>query len=212
MTNSNAAQVDNQLSLIEDALGKYAAPLPQIQSPDLIREQAVDLLNRADVLESNADELRTELQNREQIVHDIDRQLATLVGLVEEGKACLRSGEPVRPECGMAPALLPEVQNELVVAQQVAAATRSELSACQHQIDTLRSQYARMIGQVALDARMAHVQALLDTAMQQAAELGLELANNHQFSAAIRVDNRLAILGRNNGMLSSLRNYQGSSR
>ena len=65
MTNSNAAQVDNQLSLIEDALGKYAAPLPQIQSPDLIREQAVDLLNRADVLESNADELRTELQNRE---------------------------------------------------------------------------------------------------------------------------------------------------
>ncbi|MFB3003977.1 hypothetical protein ACEWER_26570, partial [Klebsiella pneumoniae] len=92
MTNSNAAQVDNQLSLIEDALGKYAAPLPQIQSPDLIREQAVDLLNRADVLESNADELRTELQNREQVVHDIDRQLATLVGLVEEGKACLRSG------------------------------------------------------------------------------------------------------------------------
>ena len=202
MTNSNAAQVDNQLSLIEDALGKYAAPLPQIQSPDLIREQAVDLLNRADVLESNADELRTELQNREQVVHDIDRQLATLVGLVEEGKACLRSGEPVRPE----------VENELSLARNAARAANGQLLAVTNQIDTLRSQHARMIGQVALDARMAHVQALLDTAMQQAAELGLELANNHQFSAAIRVDNRLAILGRNNGMLSSLRNYQGSSR
>ena len=212
MTNSNAAQVDNQLSLIEDALGKYAAPLPQTQSPDLIREQAVDLLNRADVLESNADELRTELQNREQVVHDIDRQLATLVGLVEEGKVCLRSGEPVRPECAMAHSLIPEVENELSLARNAASAANGQLLAVTNQIDTLRSQYARMIGQVALDARMAHVQALLDTAMQQAAELGLELANNHQFSAAIRVDNRLAILGRNNGMLSSLRNYQGSSR
>jgi hypothetical protein len=46
--------------------------------------------------------------------------------------------------------------------------------------------YARMIGQVALDARMAHVQALRDR-MHQAAELGL--ARNDQFSAAIRVDN-----------------------
>ena len=206
MTNSNAAQVDNQLSLIEDALGKYAAPLPQIQSPDLIREQAVDLLNRADVLESNADELRTELQNREQVVHDIDRQLATLVGLVEEGKACLRSGEPVRPECGMAPALLPEVQNELVAAQQVAAATRSELSACQHQIDMLNANVDRAAEDAYLSAHLAYVSTLLRESMDLAAMAGAKVSNG---AASVTLDRRLGLLLQNQGMVLALKNYQG---
>ena len=206
MTNSNAAQVDNQLSLIEDALGKYAAPLPQIQSPDLIREQAVDLLNRADVLESNADELRTELQNREQVVHDIDRQLATLVGLVEEGKACLRSGEPVRPECGMAPALLPEVQNELVAAQQVAAATRSELSACQHQIDMLNANVGRAAEDAYLSAHLGYVSTLLRESMDLAAMAGAKVSNG---AASVTLDRRLGLLLQNQGMVLALKNYQG---
>ena len=206
MTNSNAAQVDNQLSLIEDALGKYAAPLPQIQSPDLIREQAVDLLNRADVLESNADELRTELQNREQVVHDIDRQLATLVGLVEEGKVCLRSGEPVRPECGMAPALLPEVQNELVAAQQVAAATRSELSACQHQIDMLNANVDRAAEDAYLSAHLAYVSTLLRESMDLAAMAGAKVSNG---AASVTLDRRLGLLLQNQGMVLALKNYQG---
>ena len=206
MTNSNAAQVDNQLSLIEDALGKYAAPLPQIQSPDLIREQAVDLLNRADVLESNADELRTELQNREQVVHDIDRQLATLVGLVEEGKVCLRSGEPVRPECGMAPALLPEVQNELVAAQQVAAATRSELSACQHQIDMLNANVSRAAEDAYLSAHLAYVSTLLRESMDLAAMAGAKVSNG---AASVTLDRRLGLLLQNQGMVLALKNYQG---
>ena len=206
MTNSNAAQVDNQLSLIEDALGKYAAPLPQIQSPDLIREQAVDLLNRADVLESNADELRTELHNREQVVHDIDRQLATLIGLVEEGKACLRSGEPVRPECGMAPALLPEVQNELVAAQQVAAATRSELSACQHQIDMLNANVSRAAEDAYLSAHLAYVSTLLRESMDLAAMAGAKVSNG---AASVTLDRRLGLLLQNQGMVLALKNYQG---
>lgn len=212
MTNSNTAQVDNQLSQIYDALGEYAAPLPQIDNLAITREQAISLLDQATALDADAAQLREQREGQHDAATLLERQLATVVALVEEGKACLRSGEPVRPECAMAPSLIPEVENELSAARQQLAATGSQISAIVQRSALLRRQCEDLLTKALSDARVAHVQALLDAAIQQAAELGLELANNHQFSAAIRVDNRLAILGRNNGMLSSLRNYQGSSR
>lgn len=212
MTNSNAAQVDNQLSLIEDALGEYAAPLPQIDNLAITREQAISLLDQSTALDADAAQLREQREGQHDAATLLERQLATVVALVEEGKACLRSGEPVRPECAMAPSLIPEVENELSAARQQLATTDTQIAAIVQRSALLRRQCEDLLTKAQRDARVAHVQALLDAAIQQAAELGLELANSNQFTTAIRVDNRLAILGRNNGMLSSLRNYQGSSR
>ena len=212
MSKESEKHVDRVLDQISTRLESLTVSGPKLGDLSTLRSHMLRLLDKVSEQEIAATGLRLRLEIENGQVSSLESQLANLNELIEEGKACLRSGEPVRPECGMAPALLPEVENELSLARNAASAANGQLLAVTNQIDTLRSQYARMIGQVALDARMAHVQALLDTAMQQAAELGLELANNHQFSAAIRVDNRLAILGRNNGMLSSLRNYQGSSR
>ena len=212
MSKESEKHVDRVLNQISTRLESLTVSGPKLGDLSTLRSHMLRLLDKVSEQEIAATGLRLRLEIENGQVASLESQLANLNELIEEGKACLRSGEPVRPECAMAHSLIPEVENELSLARNAASAANGQLLAVTNQIDTLRSQYARMIGQVALDARMAHVQALLDTAMQQAAELGLELANNHQFSAAIRVDNRLAILGRNNGMLSSLRNYQGSSR
>lgn len=212
MTNSNTAQVDDQLSQIEDALGEYAAPLPQIDNLAITREQAISLLDQATALDADAAQLREQREGQHDAATLLERQLATVVALVEEGKACLRSGEPVRPECAMAPSLIPEVENELSAARQQLAATGSQISAIVQRSALLRRQCEDLLTKALSDARVAHVQALLDAAIQQAAELGLELANSSQYTTAIRVDSRLAVLGRNNGMLSSLKGYQGSAR
>ena len=212
MSKESEKHVDRVLDQISTRLESLTVSGPKLGDLSTLRSHMLRLLDKVSEQEIAATGLRLRLEIENGQVASLESQLANLNELIEEGKACLRSGEPVRPECAMAHSLIPEVENELSLARNAASAANGQLLAVTNQIDTLRSQYARMIGQVALDARMAHVQALLDTAMQQAAELGLELANNHQFSAAIRVDNRLAILGRNNGMLSSLRNYQGSSR
>ena len=212
MSKESEKHVDRVLDQISTRLESLTVSGPKLGDLSTLRSHMLRLLDKVSEQEIAATGLRLRLEIENGQVSSLESQLANLNELIEEGKACLRSGEPVRPECAMAHSLIPEVENELSLARNAASAANGQLLAVTNQIDTLRSQYARMIGQVALDARMAHVQALLDTAMQQAAELGLELANNHQFSAAIRVDNRLAILGRNNGMLSSLRNYQGSSR
>lgn len=212
MTNSNTAQVDNQLSQIYDALGEYAAPLPQIDNLAITREQAISLLDQATALDADAAQLREQREGQHDAATLLERQLATVVALVEEGKACLRSGEPVRPECAMAPSLIPEVENEFSAARQQLAATGSQISAIVQRSALLRRQCEDLLTKALRDARVAHVQALLDAAIQQAAELGLELANSNQYSTAIRVDSRLAVLGRNNGMLISLKGYQGSAR
>ncbi|MEH3675226.1 hypothetical protein POW18_23000, partial [Enterobacter roggenkampii] len=135
-----------------------------------------------------------------------ESQLANLNELIEEGKACLRSGEPVRPECGMAPALLPEVQNELVAAQQVAAATRSELSACQHQIDMLNANVSRAAEDAYLSAHLAYVSTLLRESMDLAAMAGAKVSNG---AASVTLDRRLGLLLQNQGMVLALKNYQG---
>ncbi|MBG0662250.1 hypothetical protein [Enterobacter roggenkampii] len=212
MTNSNIAQVDHQLSQIEDALGEYAAPLPQIDNIAIVREQAINLLDQATALDADAVQLREQRAGQHDDTTLLERQLATVVALVEEGKACLRSGEPVRPECAMAPSLIPEVENELSSAQLLLAATDTQIAAIEQRAFLLRRQCEDLLTKTSRAARVAHVQAMLDSATQQAAELGLELANSNQYTTAIRVDSRLAVLGRNNGVLISLKNYQGSAR
>ena len=64
MTNSNTAQVDNQLSQIYDALGEYAAPLPQIDNLAITREQAISLLDQATALDADAAQLREQREGQ----------------------------------------------------------------------------------------------------------------------------------------------------
>ncbi|HDP0059858.1 TPA: hypothetical protein P5R94_004430 [Salmonella enterica subsp. enterica serovar Concord] len=206
MREENEKHVDRVLNQISVRLESLTASTPKLGDASTLRANMLRLLSEAGELEITAAGLHLRLDTENELIRSLESQLANLNELIEEGKACLRSGEPVRPECGMAPALLPEVQNELVAAQQVAAATRSELSACQHQIDMLNANVSRAAEDAYLSAHLAYVSTLLRESMDLAAMAGAKVSNG---AASVTLDRRLGLLLQNQGMVLALKNYQG---
>ncbi|ELI8403267.1 hypothetical protein RSI60_004208 [Yersinia enterocolitica] len=209
MREENEKHVDRVLNQISVRLESLTVSAPKLSDLSTLRENMLRLLGEASDLEITASGLRLRLDIENEQIRSLEYQLGNLQKLVEEGKACLRSGEPVRPECGMAPALLPEVQNELVAAQQVAAATRSELSACQHQIDLCNANVSRAAEEAYLSAHLAYVSTLLRESMDLAAMAGAKVNSG---AATVTLDRRLGLLFQNQGMVMALKNYQGERR
>ena len=205
----NEKHVDRVLNQMSVRLESLTVSAPKLSDLSTLRENMLRLLGEASDLEITASGLRLRLDIENEQIRSLEYQLGNLQKLVEEGKACLRSGEPVRPECGMAPALLPEVQNELVAAQQVAAATRSELSACQHQIDLCNANVSRAAEEAYLSAHLAYVSTLLRESMDLAAMAGAKVNSG---AATVTLDRRLGLLFQNQGMVMALKNYQGERR
>ncbi|EPU4313445.1 hypothetical protein ACVW6P_004652 [Escherichia coli] len=205
----NEKHVDRVLNQISVRLESLTVSAPKLSDLSTLRENMLRLLGKASDLEITASGLRLRLDIENEQIRSLEYQLGNLQKLVEEGKACLRSGEPVRPECGMAPALLPEVQNELVAAQQVAAATRSELSACQHQIDLCNANVSRAAEEAYLSAHLAYVSTLLRESMDLAAMAGAKVNSG---AATVTLDRRLGLILQNQGMVMALKNYQGDRR
>ncbi|MEY6764440.1 hypothetical protein AB9B48_22640 [Kluyvera ascorbata] len=205
----NEKHVDRVLNQISVRLESLTVSAPKLSDLSTLRENMLRLLGEASDLEITASGLRLRLDIENEQIRSLEYQLGNLQKLVEEGKACLRSGEPVRPECGMAPALLPEVQNELVAAQQVAAATRSELSACQHQIDLCNANVSRAAEEAYLSAHLVYVSTLLRESMDLAAMAGAKVNSG---AATVTLDRRLGLLFQNQGMVMALKNYQGERR
>ncbi|HIA8981185.1 TPA: hypothetical protein ACWSQR_004834 [Escherichia coli] len=206
MSKESAKHVDRVLDQISTRLESLTVSGPKLGDLSTLRSHMLRLLDKVSEQEIAATGLRLRLEIENGQVSSLESQLANLNELIEEGKACLRSGEPVRPECGMAPALLPEVKNELVAAQQVAAATRSELSACQHQIDMLNANVDRAAEDAYLSAHLAYVSTLLRESMDLAAMAGAKVSNG---AASVTLDRRLGLLLQNQGMVLALKNYQG---
>ncbi|MBA8065762.1 hypothetical protein HV077_26125 (plasmid) [Citrobacter freundii] len=209
MREENEKHVDRVLNQISVRLESLTVSAPKLSDLSTLRENMLRLLGEASDLEITASGLRLRLDIENEQIRSLEYQLGNLQKLVEEGKACLRSGEPVRPECGMAPALLPDVQNELVAAQQVAAATRSELSACQHQIDLCNANVSRAAEEAYLSAHLAYVSTLLRESMDLAAMAGAKVNSG---AATVTLDRRLGLLFQNQGMVMALKNYQGERR
>lgn len=205
----NEKHVDRVLNQISVRLESLTVSAPKLSDLSTLRENMLRLLGKASDLEITASGLRLRLDIENEQIRSLEYQLGNLQKLVEEGKACLRSGEPVRPECGMAPALLPEVQNELVAAQQVAAATHSELSACQHQIDLCNANVSRAAEEAYLSAHLAYVSTLLRESMDLAAMAGAKVNSG---AATVTLDRRLGLILQNQGMVMALKNYQGDRR
>jgi hypothetical protein len=67
----------------------------------------------------------------------------------------------------------------------VAAATRSELSACQHQIDMLNANVSRAAEDAYLSAHLAYVSTLLRESMDLAAMAGAKVSNG---AASVTLD------------------------
>ncbi|HED0394895.1 TPA: hypothetical protein R4I55_004497 [Yersinia enterocolitica] len=209
MREENEKHVDRVLNQISVRLESLTVSAPKLSDLSTLRENMLRLLGEASDLEITASGLRLRFDIENEQIRSLEYQLGNLQKLVEEGKACLRSGEPVRPECGMAPALLPDVQNELVAAQQVAAATRSELSACQHQIDLCNANVSRAAEEAYLSAHLAYVSTLLRESMDLAAMAGAKVNSG---AATVTLDRRLGLLFQNQGMVMALKNYQGERR
>lgn len=205
----NEKHVDRVLNQISVRLESLTASTPKLGDASTLRANMLRLLSVAGELEITAAGLHLRLDTENELIRSLEYQLGNLQKLVEEGKACLRSGEPVRPECGMAPALLPEVQNELAAAQQVAAATRSELSACQQEVTLLNANISRAAEEAYLSAHLAYVSTLLRESMDLAAMAGQKV-NSH--TAVVQLDRRLSLFLQNQGMVMALKNHQGDRR
>ena len=209
MSKESEKHVDRVLNQISTRLESLTVSGPKLGDLSTLRSHMLRLLDKVSEQEIAATGLRLRLEIENELIGSLEYQLAKLNQLIEEGKACLRSGEPVRAECGMAPALLPEVQNELVAAQQVAAATRSELSACQQNIEQRSRDVTRLADSAYISAHLAYVGTLLRESMDLAAMAGAKVNSG---AATVTLDRRLGLLLQNQGMVMALKNYQGDRR
>lgn len=212
MNQINAELVAEKLGKVSGELRErlqYTAPgLPDVES---LRLQMEIDLEEVDSYMARINQATEALQGYEYAVTNLEAQLENLHALVSEGKACLRSGEPVRPECSMAHTVIPEVEEELSTARERVATGRSVLHSAIHKRDLIEAQSAKMLRDAFVSARVADIELLISTAMQRAAELALEL-NHNETTKAAKIDSRITLLLRSGGQLFSLRSHQGDRR
>ncbi|MCS2159629.1 hypothetical protein MUU47_00425 [Scandinavium sp. H11S7] len=202
----NEQHVDRVLNQISTRLDSLTVSAPKLSDPAHLRTQMLRLLAESGDQEITAAGLTQRLADDDKLIGALGQQMANLNALIAEGKACLRSGEPVRAECGMAPALLPEVQSELAAAQQASAATRSELSACRNKITLLNANVTRLADDAYLASLLGYVGTLLRESMDLAALAGSKVTSG---AATVAVDRRIMLLLQNQGMVLALKNHQG---
>ncbi|MFZ5183713.1 hypothetical protein ACOY6B_23500, partial [Enterobacter roggenkampii] len=94
MSKESEKHVDRVLNQISTRLESLTVSGPKLGDLSTLRSHMLRLLDKVSEQEIAATGLRLRLEIENGQVSSLESQLANLNELIEEGKACLRSGEP----------------------------------------------------------------------------------------------------------------------
>ncbi|EGD5056865.1 hypothetical protein DTZ18_24210 [Escherichia coli] len=195
--------------LAGDAFPVYDLPSLQVDTNSSIQLSALADRQAAREMRQAASDVEARRLDAARVVEGLKTEAERLRGLIADGKAALRAGEPVSPDAGVASFLLPDIEAELVVAEAAEADVARELDTLLQDADRRDAAAALALFNWAHSVRVQRIELLLKLAMDEATTLAETDGGRGLYRTVIAPDRRLNQIFATQGAIEILRRNRG---
>ena len=195
--------------LAGDAFPVYDLPSLQVDTNTSIQLSALADRQAAREMRQAASDVEARRLDAARVVEGLKTEAERLRGLIADGKAALRAGEPVSPDAGVASFLLPDIEAELVVAEAAEADVARERDTLLQDADRLDAAAALALFNWAHSVRVQRIELLLKLAMDEATTLAETDGGRGLYRTVIAPDRRLNQIFATQGAIEILRRNRG---
>jgi hypothetical protein len=195
--------------LAGDAFSVYDLPSLQVDTNSSIQLSALADRQAAREMRQAASDVEARRLDAARVVEGLKTEAERLRGLIADGKAALRAGEPVSPDAGVASFLLPDIEAELVVAEAAEADVARERDTLLQDADRRDAAAALALFNWAHSVRVQRIELLLKLAMDEATTLAETDGGRGLYRTVIAPDRRLNQIFATQGAIEILRRNRG---
>ncbi|ENO9969786.1 hypothetical protein ACCI86_004561 [Salmonella enterica subsp. enterica serovar Braenderup] len=195
--------------LAGDAFPVYDLPSLQVDTNSSIQLSALADRQAAREMRQAASYVEARRLDAARVVEGLKTEAERLRGLIADGKAALRAGEPVSPDAGVASFLLPDIEAELVVAEAAEADVARERDTLLQDADRRDAAAALALFNWAHSVRVQRIELLLKLAMDEATTLAETDGGRGLYRTVIAPDRRLNQIFATQGAIEILRRNRG---
>lgn len=195
--------------LAGDAFPVYDLPSLQVDTNSSIQLSALADRQAAREMRQAASDVEARRLDAARVVEGLKTEAERLRGLIADGKAALRAGEPVSPDAGVASFLLPDIEAELVVARAAEADVARERDTLLQDADRRDAAAALALFNWAHSVRVQRIELLLKLAMDEATTLAETDGGRGLYRTVIAPDRRLNQIFATQGAIEILRRNRG---
>ena len=195
--------------LAGDAFPVYDLPSLQVDTNSSIQLSALADRQAARGMRQAASDVEARRLDAARVVEGLKTEAERLRGLIADGKAALRAGEPVSPDAGVASFLLPDIEAELVVAEAAEADVARERDTLLQDADRRDAAAALALFNWAHSVRVQRIELLLKLAMDEATTLAETDGGRGLYRTVIAPDRRLNQIFATQGAIEILRRNRG---
>ena len=195
--------------LAGDAFPVYDLPSLQVDTNSSIQLSALADRQAAHEMRQAASDVEARRLDAARVVEGLKTEAERLRGLIADGKAALRAGEPVSPDAGVASFLLPDIEAELVVAEAAEADVARERDTLLQDADRRDAAAALALFNWAHSVRVQRIELLLKLAMDEATTLAETDGGRGLYRTVIVPDRRLNQIFATQGAIEILRRNRG---
>lgn len=195
--------------LAGDAFPVYDLPSLRVDPNSSIQLSALADRQAAREMRQAASDVEARRLDAARVVEGLKTEAERLRGLIADGKAALRAGEPVSPDAGVASFLLPDIEAELVVAEAAEADVSRERDTLLQDADRRDAAAALALFNWAHSVRVQRIELLLKLAMDEATTLAETDGGRGLYRTMIAPDRRLNQIFATQGAIEILRRNRG---
>lgn len=195
--------------LAGDAFPVYDLPSLQVDTNSSIQLSALADRQAAREMRQAASDVEARRLDAARVVEGLKTEAERLRGLIADGKAALRAGEPVSPDAGVASFLLPDIEAELVVAEAAEADVARERDTLLQDADRRDAAAALALFNWAHSVSVQRIELLLKLAMDEATTLAETDGGRGLYRTVIAPDRRLNQIFATQGAIEILRRNRG---
>ena len=195
--------------LAGDAFPVYDLPSLQVDTNSSIQLSALADRQAAREMRQAASDVEARRLDAARVVEGLKTEAERLRGLIADGKAAPRAGEPVSPDAGVASFLLPDIEAELVVAEAAEADVARERDTLLQDADRRDAAAALALFNWAHSVRVQRIELLLKLAMDEATTLAEADGGRGLYRTVIAPDRRLNQIFATQGAIEILRRNRG---
>lgn len=192
-----------------DAFPVYDLPSLRVDPNSSTQLSALADRQAAREMRQAASDVEARRLDAARVVEGLKTEAERLRGLIADGKAALRAGEPVSPDAGVASFLLPDIEAELVVAEAAEADVARERDTLLQDADRRDAAAALALFNWAHSVRVQRIELLLKLAMDEATTLAEADGGRGLYRTMIAPDRRLNQIFATQGAIEILRRNRG---
>lgn len=202
---------------LAERLAAMAPAFPAYNLPTMARDEgdttqaAVlrDLQTAAEMREVANGIVTERMADAQAAVDALRDKISGLHDLIAAGKAALMADKPVKPECGVAGYLLPDLEKQLAEAEAAFSAVERERNGLLSDANQRETRAETTLADLLRARRVQRIETLLRLAMDEATVLADDEGGKGRYKATIQIDNRVKAVANHGGGIEILRTQRG---